>query len=191
MKILEELLAGCLRNNERDQKILYQHYYGYSLKIVFRYIFIYDKAVDVVNDGFVKVFCKLGTFNYEESRNIEMHFKGWMKTIMVNTAIDRLRKHQFLPEVGLVNEGIWIEDVSARADEPVLYKDLMVAVRKLPPTYRIVFNMFVIDGYTHKQIGQYLKISEGTSKSNLSKARGILQTFLQKNNWMNAAYERR
>jgi len=190
LKVLENLLEGCLNNNERDQKKLYEQYYAYCLKIVFRYIFTYDSAVDVVNDGFVKVFVKLNSFNTRESRNVEMHFMGWMKTIMVNTAIDRLRKHQFLPEIGLVNEGIWLEDTSANAEQQLIYKDLIVAVRKLPPTYRIVFNMFVIDGYTHKQIGEHLKISAGTSKSNLSKARGILQTFLEKNNWAYAAYER-
>ena len=180
MKVLDELISGCLENNERDQKILYERYYGYCLKIVFRYIYRYDTAVDVVNDGFVKIFGKLHRFNYGESNKIEMSFMGWIKTIMINTAIDRLRKDNFLPEIGLINEGIWIEDRSRSADQSLLYKELMNQVKKLPPTYRIVFNMFVIDGFSHQDIAKQLKIAVGTSKSNLSKARGLLQSFIKK-----------
>ena len=180
LKFLDEIIAGCRENNHRDQKVLYERYYGYCLKIVFRYIFRYDKAVDVVNDGFVKVFGKLHTFHYDQSSKIEMILMGWMRTIMINTAIDRLRKDNFLPEIGMINEGVWIEDKSQSADQSLLYKDLINEVKKLPPTYRIVFNMYVIDGFTHQEIANQLKIAVGTSKSNLSKARGILQSYLKK-----------
>lgn len=180
LKFLDEIIIGCIENNHRDQKALYERYYGYCLKIVFRYIFRYDKAVDVVNDGFVKVFGKLHTFHYENSSKVEMILMGWMRTIMVNTAIDRLRKDNFLPEIGLINEGIWIEDKSQGSDQSLLYKDLIQEVKKLPPTYRIVFNMYVIDGFTHQEIANQLKIAVGTSKSNLSKARGLLQSFIKK-----------
>ncbi|MEO6488650.1 MAG: RNA polymerase sigma factor [Ferruginibacter sp.] len=180
LKFLDEIITGCLENNHRDQKILYERFYGYCLKVVFRYIFRYEKAVDVVNDGFVKVFGKLHTFHYEQSGKLEMILMGWMRTIMVNTAIDRLRKDNFLPEIGLINEGIWIEDKSQKADHSVLYKDLIREIKKLPPTYRIVFNMYVIDGFTHQQIADQLKIAVGTSKSNLSKARGILKSYIKK-----------
>jgi len=180
LKFLDEIIIGCIEKNHRDQKLLYERYYGYCLKIVFRYIFRYDKAVDVVNDGFVKVFGKLHTFHYEQSSKVEMILMGWMRTIMINTAIDRLRKDNFLPEIGMINEGIWIEDKSQSSDQSVLYKDLMQEVKKLPPTYRIVFNMYVIDGFTHQEIANQLKIAVGTSKSNLSKARGLLQSFLKK-----------
>lgn len=179
VKFLDEIIAGCRENNQRDQKLLYERYYGYALKIVFRYIFRYDKAVDVVNDGFVKVFGKLHTFHYDQSSKIEMILMGWMRTIMINTAIDRLRKDNFLPEIGLINEGVWIEDKSQSSDQALLYKDLINEVKKLPPTYRIVFNMYVIDGFTHQEIANQLKIAVGTSKSNLSKARGILQSYLK------------
>lgn len=180
LKFLDEIIIGCIENNQRDQKLLYERYYGYCLKIVFRYIFRYDKAVDVVNDGFVKVFGKLHTFHYEQSSKVEMILMGWMRTIMVNTAIDRLRKDNFMPEIGITNEGIWIEDKSQTSDQQVLYKDLIQEVKKLPPTYRIVFNMYVIDGYTHQEIANQLKIAVGTSKSNLSKARTLLQSYLKK-----------
>jgi RNA polymerase sigma-70 factor (ECF subfamily) len=180
LKFLDEIIAGCRENNHRDQKLLYERYYGYCLKIVFRYIFRYDKAVDVVNDGFVKVFGKLHTFHYDQSSKIEMILMGWMRTIMINTAIDRLRKDNFLPEIGITNEGVWIEDKSQASDQSLLYKDLINEVKKLPPTYRIVFNMYVIDGFTHQEIANQLGIAVGTSKSNLSKARALLQTYIKK-----------
>lgn len=180
LKFLDEIISGCRENNQRDQKALYEKYYGYCLKIVFRYIFRYDKAVDVVNDGFVKVFGKLHTFHYDQASKVEMILMGWMRTIMINTAIDRLRKDNFLPEIGIINEGAWIEDKSQSSDQSLLYKDLINEVKKLPPTYRIVFNMYVIDGFTHQEIANQLKIAVGTSKSNLSKARGLLQTYLKK-----------
>lgn len=111
-----------------------------------------------------------------------MMLMGWMKTIMINTAIDKLRKNNYLPETGVINENVWIEDRSQTADQSLLYKELMIQVKKLPPAYRIVFNMYVIDGFTHQEIANHLKIAVGTSKSNLSKARAFLQNILKKSN---------
>jgi len=105
---------------------------------------------------------------------------GWMKTIMINTAIDRLRRDDFLPEIGLTNEGLWIEDRSQASDQSLLYEDIIKEIKKLPPAYRVVFNMYVIDGFTHQEIANRLNITVGTSKSNLSKARVILQSFIKK-----------
>lgn len=170
-----------MQNNHRDQKHLYERYYGYCLKIVFRYIYRYEKAVDVVNDGFVKVFGKLNRFHYDKAENVEMILMGWMRTIMINTAIDRLRKDNFLPEIGVIDETIWLEDKSQSADQSILYKELIKEVKRLPAVYRIVFNMYVIDGFTHQEIANQLKIAVGTSKSNLSKARALLQKFIKNN----------
>lgn len=177
---LYEIIAGCLKENQRDFKRLYKDYYGYSLKVVFRYIYRYDKAVDVVNDGFVKVLGKLDMFHCDPSQNIDMLFKGWLRRIMINTAIDRLRKDNFIPEIGLTEE-FWVEDKSRSADQTLLYKDLIIQVKKLPPAYRIVFNMYVIDGYTHQEIANHLHVEVGTSKSNLSKAKAILRDYIRKN----------
>ena len=182
VKFLEEIIAGCITNNQADQKVFYERYYGYCLKIVFRYIYRYDKAVDVVNDGFVKIFGKLYTFHCGQTSKIEFIMMGWMKTIMINTAIDRLRKDEFLPEIGLTNEGLWIEDRSQASDQALLYEDIIKEIKKLPPAYRVVFNMYVIDGFTHQEIATQLNIAVGTSKSNLSKARVILQSFIKKAN---------
>ena len=180
MKFLDEIIAGCLEKNHADQKALYERYYGYSLKIVFRYIYRYDRAVDTVNDGYVKIFNKLHTFHCEETSKMGFVMMGWIKTIMINTAIDRLRKDEFLPEIGLTSEGFWIEDRSQASDKALLYEDIIKEIKKLPPAYRAVFNMYVIDGFTHQEIAGQLGIAVGTSKSNLSKARGLLQSFIKK-----------
>lgn len=182
MGSLSETITGCIKNDRRDQKYLYEHYFGYCLKIVFRYIFHYDKAVDVVNDGFVKVFTKLNSFHCENAEKIEVILMGWMRTIMINTAIDCLRKDNFLPAIGELVDEMWLEDKRQSADQALLYKELIKQVRKLPPTYRIVFNMYVIDGYTHQEIANQLRIAVGTSKSNLFKAKNILQNFISKDN---------
>jgi len=178
---LHEIIEGCLQNKHRDQRVLYERWYAFSLKIVFRYIYRYDKAVDVVNDGFVKVFSKLHTFRYEKTQNVEIMFLGWLRTIMIHTAIDRLRKDNFLPEIGINNDESWIEDKSQSADQSLLYKELINEIKKLPPTYRVVFNMYVIDGYTHQEIANQLGIQVGTSKSDLSKAKSLLRKFIIKN----------
>lgn len=178
---LQDIINGCLEHDNRACKQLYEKYYGYSLKIVFRYIYRYDKAVDVVNDGFVKVFTKLDKFHYESVHNLEMIFMGWLKTVMIHTAIDRLRKDSFLPEIGMTNEDIWISDRLQSADQALLYKELIKEIKKLPPGYRVVFNMYVIDGFTHQEIANQLKISVGTSKSNLSRAKNLLRSYIQTN----------
>ena len=179
---LQILIAGCIRNNQRDQKFLYEKYYGYCLKTVFRYIYHYDKAVDAVNDGFVKIFRNIERFQLRDIENLEMVLMGWMRMIMINTAIDHLRKNNFLPEIGDISDSTWAqEDKSQSSDQVLLYKELVKQIKKLPPSYRTVFNLYVIDGLAHQEIANLLGISVGTSKSNLSKARVILQKIVKNN----------
>ncbi len=179
---LRALIEGCLKNNHGDQKALYERYYGYCLKTVFRYIYRYDKAVDVVNDGYVKVFRSIHKFDHHNKENVEMIFMGWLRTIMINTAIDELRRNSFMPEIGAIPEEVWnIQDKSSASDQTILFKELIREIKKLPPSYRLVFNLYVIDGYTHQEIANKIGISVGTSKSNLSKARGLLQSYIKKN----------
>jgi RNA polymerase sigma factor (sigma-70 family) len=178
---ITHILNGCIQNNPKDQKWLYEHYYGYCLKTVFRYIYRYDKAVDVVNDGYIKVFRNLAKFSYGNAENVEMILMGWMRRIMINTAIDQLRKESLLPEIGEINEEIWSKEDEGSTDQALLYKELIQEVKKLPPAYRTVFNMYVVDGYTHQEIASALGIAVGTSKSNLFKAREYLKNLIRKN----------
>lgn len=172
-------MQGCLTNDRKSQKMLYERYYGYALKIVFRYIYRYEKAIDVVNDGFVKIFRSFQKFECAEIENLEKIWMGWVKRIMINTAIDELRRSNMLPEIGGLPDNVWdIHDKGQQADQTILYKELIAQVKKLPPSYRVSFNMYVIDGFSHQEIADNLGISVGTSKSNLAKARMQLKKFI-------------
>ena len=175
-----QIIEGCKKQDARSQKMLYERFYGYALKIAFRYVYRYDVAVNVTNDGFVKVFRHIERFCYEEEAYPERLLMAWMKRIVINTSIDELRRNNMTPEIGGIPEHVWEEpDNSQKADQLLLYKELISYVKSLPPMYRIVFNMFVIDGCTHFEIADFLGISVGTSKSNLSRARGILQKIIK------------
>jgi RNA polymerase sigma-70 factor (ECF subfamily) len=191
LKSLSHTIEGCLNNDQRFQKALYEQFYGYALKVVFRYIYKYDNAVDVVNDGYVKLFRSFKNFKCENPEDLNKVFMGWLKKIMVNTAIDELRKQNMMPDIGVIPDDVWEEpDKSGDADQGILYKELVSQVKKLPPSYRAVFNMYVIDGFTHQEIADQLGISVGTSKSSLSKARIHLQKYInQDTQEINAAYK--
>jgi len=181
LESLYELIRGCIERDCKSQKAFYENYYGFALKTVFRYIYRYDKATDVVNDSFVKIFNSLAKFHLTKERtDTEKILMGWMKRILINSAIDELRRQQSIPEIGELPEYIWEEyDRSHNADQLVLYKELISEVKRLPPSYRTVFNLFVIDGFSHNEIAGMLGISEGTSKSALAKAKGQLKRFLE------------
>jgi RNA polymerase sigma-70 factor (ECF subfamily) len=178
---LHSIIKGCLTNDHKCQKKLYEHYFGYALKIVFRYIYRYEKAIDIVNDGFVKIFSSFKKFDCPEKEHLEKIWMGWMKRIMINTAIDELRRNNMMPEIGGLPDHIWeLQDSGESADQKIFYKELICEVKKLPPSYRVAFNMYVIDGFSHQEIAEKLGISVGTSKSNLAKARMQLKKFINK-----------
>jgi RNA polymerase sigma factor (sigma-70 family) len=180
---IHAIIKGCTRYDCKYQKMLYERFYGYALKVVFRYIYRYDKAVDVVNDGFVKVFHNFYRFESRNDDQTEKLLMGWLKKIMVNTSIDELRRQHMLPEIGNLPDYVWdIADNGLAADQIILYKEIIEQVRKLPPSYRTVFNMYVIDGFSHQEIANKLGISVGACKSNLSKARAHLKKFIKKDN---------
>jgi RNA polymerase sigma-70 factor (ECF subfamily) len=175
-----QIIDGCIRNEVRCQKILYERFYGYALKIAFRYIHRYEEAVDVTNDGFVKVFRNMERFDYKDKVFPERLLMAWIKRIIINTSIDVLRKNKMEAEIDGIPEYVWeIADDNHQADQSLLFKELIGHVKELPPVYRVVFNMFVIDGCTHFEIAKSLGISVGTSKSNLSRARVIMQKIIK------------
>lgn len=180
MDNLIDIINACANNNSACQKLVYERYYGYALKIVFRYVYRYEKAVDVVNDGFVKVFRNINRFVTDDIEHVERRFMGWMKKIMINAAIDELRRNNMLAEIGGIPEHVWdVSDRSLSPDQALLYKELISLIKQLPPAYRAVFNMVVIDGLTHHEVAGLLDISVGTSKSNLSRARVLLQKHIK------------
>ena len=175
-----QIIDGCRRNEEWCQKILYDRFYGYALKIAFRYVYRYDVALNVTNDGFVKVFSQIERFDYKDKDFPEQLLMAWIKRIVINKSIDELRKNKMRPEIGSIPEYVWeSSDDNLEADQFLLFKELIGYIKNLPPMYRIVFNMFVIDGYTHVEIAKSLGISVGKSESNLSRARVILQKIIK------------
>lgn len=162
--------------------MVYETYRGFAMKTVFRYIYRYEKAIDVANDGFVRLFNNferfMSTGNDEEDEKLLI---GYIKKIMVNASIDELRKGSMSPEIGGYPD--YVLDCTSKAhnaDQQLLYKELIILIKKLPPIYRIVFNMYVIDGFNHLEIADLLQIPVGTSKSNLSRAKTMLQANIKK-----------
>ena len=166
-----ELINGCIKKDRRSQKDLYRLYYGYAMRICLRYAKSKDEAVEMVNDGFMKVFMNLQRFDQERS------FNAWISTIMINTSIDYYRTSIRKIQMEELNANHEMED-----GENILshlnYGDLIKLVQKLSHAYRTVFNLFAIDGYSHEEISEMLSISVGTSKSNLFKARENLKKML-------------
>jgi len=164
------------------QQRLYGLYYSYALGICLRYTRQRDEAEEVVNDGFLKAFRDIGRFDADRYE-LSSSFRGWLKKIMIRTAIDYFRAHEkHHRRDDLADLPHEPADLSFSALEALAYDDLLRLVQQLPPAYRTVFNLFAIDGYTHDEIAQHLGITTGTSKSNLSKARAHLQHHLKKTN---------
>jgi RNA polymerase sigma factor (sigma-70 family) len=179
---LINIVNGCINANRESQKEFYKLYYGFSISICMRYCDTYDDAMEVVNDGFLKIFKSASSFN-SRNNNYEASLMAWMKSIMVHTAIDHYRKRKYNYLISDIEETHYeMSDNAASAVDALTYKEIMAVLQKLSPVYRTVFNLYVIDGYKHEEIAEQLNISVGTSKSNLSKARANIQKMLKECN---------
>lgn len=189
MENIDRIIQGCIAKEYICQKMVYRNYRGFAMKLVFRYIYRHEQVVDVVNDGFVKLFNGFQNFKIAESEEgNRKKLMGYIKRIMINTVIDELRKGNMSPEIGGIPEYVWGFTLKGQdADQQILYKALISMIKELPPTYRIVFNMYEIDGFNHLEIAEILQIPVGTSKSNLSRAKSILQTKIRKSEEINYA----
>lgn len=180
-------VEGCARNKRESQKVLYNSFYGYAMAICDRYTSKQDDALEILNDGFLKVFREI--HHYQPAyADVISSFKGWLRKIMVYTAIDHFRKNQKHQVVTQLDNVVYqVATVSEDAIDKLSYEEIIRAVQELSPGYRTVFNLFVIEGLSHEEISQHLGISTGTSKSNLSKARRQLQKILFKQNEIEVA----
>ncbi|MBA4054392.1 MAG: RNA polymerase subunit sigma-70 [Marivirga sp.] len=157
--------------------MLYQHYYGYAMSVCLRYSKSREESREILNDGFMKVFTRLGL------RDATSSFKSWLRKIMINSAIDHYRKYSKHYNQEEVSESIaWVPHHESDAISDLAYSELIEMIQQLSPAYRTVFNLYVIDGFTHEEIASQLEISVGTSKSNLFKAREHLKAVFKKNN---------
>lgn len=173
-----ELINGCIKKDRASQKELYKLFYGYAMRICLRYAKNRDEAVEMVNDGFMKVFTNLHRYDKDKS------FNAWVSTIMINTSIDYYRKRIKQIQMEELNAKHELED-SGNILSHLNYDDLINLVQKLSYAYRTVFNLFAIDGYSHEEIAEMLSISVGTSKSNLFKARENLKQMLTEGPYAN------
>lgn len=171
-------IDGCRLNNRSCQKRLYTAYYNFAMSICIKYVSSKEDALEIVNDGFLKVFKEL--IRYEAAFDDALaSFGGWMKRIMINTAIDHFRKNQKLGLLDELTENYeTLENSSETPLQKLSYDEILKLVHTLPPTYFLVFNLYVFDGFTHREIAEQLDIAEGTSKSNLARARIYLQKKL-------------
>lgn len=168
---IENIIHGCVKLQRDSQKQFYTYFYSYAMSICMRYAHSDDDAMEIANDGFLKIFKELGSFQarYED---VEASLKGWMKKIMINTSIDHFRKNQkYQVNVSIDDNLFRLEDHAESTIDKLSYDEVYKLVQQLSPVYRTVFNLYVIDGFKHEEIAKQLKISVGTSKSNLAKAK--------------------
>ena len=179
---LKQHIRGCALNNRESQKKLYSSFYAYAMTICDRYVNNEEDAMEILNDGFLKIFKEIHHFTPAYA-DVTSSFKGWLRKIMVCTAIDHFRKNQKHKILTELNENvIKIPVTGADALEKISYEEIILAIQQLSPAYRTVLNLFIIEGFSHEEISEQLDISIGTSKSNLWKARNQLQKILFKQN---------
>ncbi len=167
--VLEELIVECKKNNPKAQEQLYQLYAKNFYGLCLKYSPNYADAQDNLQDGFIIIFKKIDQYSGKGS------FEGWAKRIMINNALQKYRGIRYLE---VIHDNIADEEVDID-DENVPLDYLMKIIQELPDQYRLVFSLYVLDGYSHKEISEMLKITTGTTKSNLSRARLILKEKIE------------
>ncbi|WP_103863825.1 RNA polymerase sigma factor [Aquimarina sp. I32.4] len=169
---LDQLINKCKKKNAKAQEQLYRLYSSKLFAICLKYSNDSPSAEDTLQDAFITIFDKINQYKNQGS------FEGWMKRITINTALQKYRKQRVFD---IINEE-QIEEVEIEVDEEQISLDyLLKIIQQLPDRYRLVFNLYVLDGYSHKEVAKMLDISTGTSKSNLARARNILKEKLQTN----------
>lgn len=173
-KLLEAIILGCKQNDRQSQKELYSNFYSYAMSICLRYTGGEADAVEVLNDGFMKLFKNIEKFD------IDKPFKPWLRRILVNACLDHIKKnakHNYLADISEAE----IEETSQVApDHDLNYNEILEKIGQLSPAYRAVFNLYVIDGYKHHEIAEQLGITTSTSKANLTRAKAALRSLLSK-----------
>ena len=165
------VIEGCIKQQPSAQRALVEQFYGLAKRICLRYAANPFESEEMVDDGFLKIFEKIGEFDHSKP------FEPWLSRIMVNTAIDYFRKHHSRVVLTDIEEAFDISVASTQLEE-LSADELLSLVQELPPAYRMVFNLCAIEGYDHKEAAEMMGISESTSRSNLFKARAKLQQWV-------------
>lgn len=170
---LPKLIRRCRRHDRRAQEELYRHFYAYGLNICLHYSGGMEEAKDILNEGFFRVFERLD--RYDDDRS----FRAWLRRVLINAAIDYHRRHQRGAAV-LELRPATEPAVPAASFSKLALDDLLAMIQRLSPVYRLVFNLHVLEGYSHPEIAARLGISVGASKSNLSRAKQHLRSMLRR-----------
>lgn len=173
--MFNDIIKGCRRRRREDQKELYEMFYAYGMSITLRYADSREEAVDILNDAFMKVFTNIRTYNEHQP------FKPWLRKIIVNTAINHYHKNSRMEKWEYLEESEDKLSTESTVLSGIHYDEIIEMVQQLSPSYRTVFNLYVIEGFKHEEIAEILGISIGTSKSNLFKAKRNLRSLLQEN----------
>jgi len=163
------LIDDCKNGVAAAQKYLYESYARKMMGVCMRYITNYETARDLMHDGFIKVFTRIDTFSHEGS------FEGWMRRIFATTALEYLRKNDVLKASYDIDTSFDIQQDDESAVERISAEELREMIAALPAGFKAVFNLYAIEGYSHKEIGEMLNIAESTSRSQVTRARAILQ----------------
>lgn len=171
----EQLVKKCLEGDAIAQKYLFDFYSRRMMGVCLRYAQSSEEAQDVLQMGFIKVFEKLDMYNHQGS------LEGWIRKIIVNTALDNIRKNKKMKNnIEMDKVDYQIQNYNENAIDSLSAQDLLKVIQEMPAGFRTVFNMYVIEGYSHKEIAEELNISVSTSKSQFSRARAYLQKVLIK-----------
>lgn len=171
--IEDKKIKGCIKGKLKYQEMLYKNYYAYGMSITLRYAKNREEAIEVLNDSFLKVFNNIKKYNPEKS------FKAWFRQITVNTSIDHYRKMKRMIQTDDIDEH---QNISFNADniECLEAEDILKLLNLIPEHYRLIFNLYEIEGFDHNEIGEKLNISSSTSRANLSRAKKMLRELFQK-----------
>ena len=174
-EIEKELINSCLNNDRKAQKSLYETYSRKMMGVCLRYCNDSETAKDMLQDGFIKIFSSLSSFQFNGS------FEGWMRRVFVNTCLEHLRKTDVLHDAAdLDYAAAPLSGGNNNAIEQMSANDLMKIINELPKGFRLIFNMYEIEGYSHKEIADALNITESTSRSQLTRAKQLLKHSIQK-----------
>lgn len=165
------IIQGCIDNNRVSQEKLYRYYFSKMISMCYRYTSDQETALTIVNDGFLKVFKKIDTYSHQGS------FEGWIRRIVFHSISDYFRKENKYLKFMVFEEREKVLDTNA--ENQLYYEDLIKLVDNLPGKSKDVFTLFAIEGYSHKDIGKQLGISEGTSKWHLSEARKLMKKLIK------------
>jgi RNA polymerase sigma-70 factor (ECF subfamily) len=172
----ESLIKKCASGNSLAQKTFYEKFAGKMMGVCLRYTKDYEEAQDVMQDAFIKIFGKL--IDYEMKGSLE----GWVRRIVVNTALDSYRKNKKHQKNVAVDTVDYLLEDKTFIIEELNAEDLLTVIKSIPAGYQMVFNLFAIEGYSHREIAEKMNITESTSKSQYSRARKLLRDLLVKKN---------